>query len=203
MTIRPGETWGAVGPPPTVVLDADSDRAAARLVEQARFAGGPVAPVRLRGGDLWRTCGGAARVRDATEVAILPVDVGVATVDGRERVFVAHLVAHGRSPWFGPLLAVCNAEYIGRWDVAPRSHPADGRLDVFQVEAMSLADRWRARRRLPTGTHLPHPAIGQRRVMDATFRFDRPRRLWLDGESAGTAAELTVHVEPRALTVVL
>jgi diacylglycerol kinase family enzyme len=157
--------------------------------------------VLLAGGDLWRTCGGANRAPAAGNVAILPVDVGVATIDGRERVFVAHLVARGRSAWFGPVLAVCNAEYVGSWDVAPRSHPGDGRLDVVEVDGMPLADRWRARRRLPTGTHVPHPAIRQRRVVEATFRFARPRRLWLDGAPAGRASELIVRVEAAALTV--
>jgi diacylglycerol kinase family enzyme len=204
VTIRPGASWGTVGAMPAGARTAANDREAASMVEAARRTSEPAAPVHLLGGDLWRTCGGVARAKHQSAdrtVAILPVDVGVATIDGREHVFVAHVVARSLSAWFGPLLAVCNAEYIGRWDIAPRSHPGDGRLDVVEVDGMPLADRWRARRRLPTGTHVPHPAISQRRAVEATFRFPRPRWLWLDGYPAGRASELTVRVEAAALTV--
>ncbi|HWC69080.1 MAG TPA: hypothetical protein VG478_13510 [Acidimicrobiales bacterium] len=202
MTLRRGEDWGALGALPAAAREARGDAEAARIAERGR-AEGVTPPVLLRGGDLWRTCGGGPQSPAGGAVAILPVDVGVAALDGKERVFVAHLVARGRSAWFGPLLAVCNAQYRGSWDLAPRSHPADGVLDVVEVGSMSLPDRWRAWRRLPTGTHVPHPAIAQRRVREATFTFSRPRRIWLDGEPAGTATEVAVRAEPAALTVCL
>jgi hypothetical protein len=66
---------------------------------------------------------------------------------------------------------------------------------------MSLPDRWRAWQRLPTGTHVPHPAIAQRRVREAMFTFSRPRHIWIDGEPAGTATQVMVRSEPAALTV--
>jgi hypothetical protein len=142
MTLRRGEDWGALGALPAAAREARGDAEAARIAERGR-AEGVTPPVLLRGGDLWRTCGGGPQSPAGGAVAILPVDVGVAALDGKERVFVAHLVARGRSAWFGPLLAVCNAQYRGSWDLAPRSHPADGVLDVVEVGSMSLPDRWR------------------------------------------------------------
>jgi hypothetical protein len=203
MTLRRGEDWGTVGALPAGAREARRDADAARIVERARADGVPPPPVLLRGGDLWRTCGGGGQTPAGDVMPILPVDVGIAELDGEERVFTAHLVARGRSRWFGPLLAVCNAQHVGKWDVAPRGHPADGLLDVVEVGAMSLPDRWRAWRRLPTGTHVPHPAIAQRRVREATFTFSRPRRIWLDGQSAGTATHLVVRADAAALTVCL
>ena len=76
----------------------------------------------------------------------------------------------------GPIVAVMNVDRLGRWDVAPRAHPNDGALDVVEVDAaMGVRARWQARRRLPTGTHVPHPAIRTRRGRpSAAWTFDRP-----------------------------
>jgi diacylglycerol kinase family enzyme len=186
-------------PVPGGALKARSDAELARIVEKVRLGALAASAVRLLGGDLWRTLGGASA--DPAVVAAFAIDVGVAAIDGEEHVFVAHAVARGRSWWFGPVLAVCNAQFIGHWDVAPRSHPGDGRLDVVEMVAMPLRQRWLARRRLATGTHVPHPAVAQRRVTAATFTFPRPRRVWLDGVPAGRASELSVAVEPGRLTV--
>jgi hypothetical protein len=201
VTIRRGAAWGATGALPAGALTARSDAEAAMLVEQARAAGRPAPVIRLVAGDLWRTCGGPSREDGAAAVALLPVDVGVVEIDGRERIFVANLVARGRTWWRGPVVAVCNAQYLGGWDAAPHSHPADGRLDVLQIGSMSLADRWKVGRRLATGTHVPHPAISERRLTGATFTFDRPQGLRLDGVPTGRAREVSVRVEPGALTV--
>ncbi len=57
-----------------------------------------------------------------------------------------------------------NAQWIGSWDVAPRSHPNDGLLDRCEGD-LSLDDRWKARGRLPSGTHVPHPGIAEQRAV--------------------------------------
>jgi hypothetical protein len=200
VTVRRGQAWGVVGPPPAGVVRATSDAEAARIVEEARSAATSPPPVRLVGGDLWRTCGGRED-RGDDSVAVLSVDIGVVALDGGERVFVAHAIARGRSWWFGPVLAVCNAQYLGQWDVAPRSHPGDGHLDLLELASMPLRERWQARQRLVTGTHVPHPAIAQRRVASTTITFARPRHVWLDGVRAGRAGELSIRAEPGALTI--
>jgi len=205
VTIRKGEAWGETGPLPDggVVARSDSDVRAA--VEGARRAGQPVPAVGLLGGDLCRTVGGRgdeARVRSDTAVR-LPVDLGHAWLDGREAWFAAHLVAR-RSWWRGRLLAVVNAQYLGDWDLAPNGHPNDGRLDVVDVSpSMSLRARLQARRRLPLGTHVPHPAITTRRVTSLEEHLDPPLRVWLDGVAEGEVRHLRVEVAPDALTVVV
>ena len=57
---------------------------------------------------------------------------------------------------------------------------------------MTLRARWQARRRLPTGTHVPHPAIRTRRLREASWPFDPPLRLWVDGVAHGS-----VTIAPR------
>ena len=124
-----------------------------------------------------------------------------ATAGGEARWFVAHLVAR-RSWWRGELVAAMNAQHLGRWDVAPRAHPNDGRVDVVHVSAaMSVRDRWRARSRAVQAAHVPHPDIEIRSSASTTLTFDRPLRLTLDGRPWTTSASVELTVEPDALTV--
>ena len=133
----------------------------------------------------------------------LPVDLGSVLVDGVQHWFVAHLVAR-RSWWRGRIVAAMNAEFVGNWDVAPRAHPGDGLLDVVDVApAMSLTDRVKARGRLATGAHLPHPAISVSRRDAVQLAFDRPTPVWLDGVRVGEARNLSVRLEPDALVCVV
>ncbi len=182
-----------------------SDVALARLLPgEGRAGAGAAAPVvGLLGGDLCRTLGGrgdAARLR-SDEAQRLPIDVGTAVVDGEPHRFVAHLVARRRW-WRGEVVAVMNAAFLGRWNVAPRAHPGDGRLDVVEAR-LSPADRVKAWRRLPTGTHVPHPGIRERRVRSAEWQFEHPMAVWIDGEAVGRCRHLVVEVEPDGLEVVV
>jgi diacylglycerol kinase family enzyme len=179
-----------------------SDAEARAVVERARRAGEPLPTLGLLGGDLCRTVGGAgdeARLRSDDAVQ-LPVDLGAALIDGRLHWFVAHLVARKRW-WRGRIFAAMNAEYLGRWDVAPRSHPNDGLLDTFEV-TMSAGERLKARSRLATGTHVPHSGIKERRVAAMQVDVDG-LDVWLDGQLVGPARSLSIRVEPDALTCVV
>jgi diacylglycerol kinase family enzyme len=205
LTVRKGEAWGEPGALADDGVVVHSDAEARRAVEAARRAGEPPPPLGLAGGDLCRTLGGRGDVERlrSSDALRAPVDLGAVLVDGRLHWFVAHLVAR-RSWWRGPILAAMNAEFLGTWDVAPRAHPNDGVLDVIEVAAdMSLADRVKARRRLPTGSHVPHPAIRQSRRPALQAIFDRPTAVWLDGERMGTASALSVRIEPDALICVV
>ena len=129
----------------------------------------------------------------------LPVDVAAVLVDGRLHWFVAHLVAR-KGWWRGRVYAAMNAEFFGKWDVAPRSHPNDGVLDTFDV-TMPMSERLKARPRLPTGTHVPHRGIKERRVSAVQVDVDG-LDVWLDGMRLGPARSLSVRVEPDALICV-
>lgn len=203
MGIEPGATWGEPGGLPADGVVVRSDAEARAVVEDARRANRSVPPLGLLGGDLCRTLGGTgdeARLRSEQGMR-LPVDLGAALVDGRVHWFVAHLIAR-RSWWRGRLVAVMNAEHLGAWSLGPRAHPGDGLLDISDGDP-PFGDRLRARRRLPSGSHLPHPAIRTRRVGAAQFDFSPPLDVRLDGERVGRASTLSVRVEPGALTVVV
>ncbi len=193
MTIRRGEDWGESVVLPADVIEVASDAELAALV-----AAGDTRALRLTGGDLLATVGGAA----GESARRFPIDILSVDADGRRLTAVAHVVVRGRTWWRGPIVAVLNADRIGAWDVAPRAHPNDGQLDVVEVDtSMGLRDRWRASRRLATGTHVPHPAIHLQRTTARTWTFERPLRLWVDGVGRGTVRSLAVAVEPDAAVV--
>ncbi|MDJ0771461.1 MAG: hypothetical protein QNJ12_21930 [Ilumatobacter sp.] len=190
MTIRKGEPWGSEVRRPAGLLVVDSDAALAHVL-----ADETPPPVAIRGGDLFRTLGSPG-ARDVMQR--LPIDLLRVVADGRHHTAVAHVVA--RRGWLrGPVVAIMNVGSRGEWNVAPRAHPNDGRFDVVDVDpAMRMRERWSARRRLPTGTHLPHPAISTSSSTRFERRFDRPMRVEIDGITVGGVRELVVEIDPDA-----
>jgi hypothetical protein len=193
--IEKGRAWGEPGTLPADGVRVASDKEARAVVERARRAGVEPPVLGLTGGDLCSTLGGPGRLE-----TIFTVDLGAALVDGRLHWFVAHLVARTRG--WGRAVVAMNAQWLGSWNVAPRGHPNDGMLDVFEA-SLSLPDRLKVRARLGSGTHLPHPGITQRRVPAAQFEFPRATPVELDGEVITGARTLSVRVEPDALKVVV
>jgi len=205
VTIAKGQPWGRpvheLALPPAV--EARTDAEAREVAERARRANEPIPPLALLGGDLWRTVGAGADPAPGRDAMALPCDLGSVLLDGRQHWFVAHLVAR-RSWWRGRVLAAMNAQFWGRFDVAPRGHPNDGVVEIIDVApSFRLTDRLKARRRLRTGTHVPHPDITVRRVRAQQETFDPPLRVWLDGVDLGEVHNLSLRVEPDALMVVV
>jgi hypothetical protein len=203
VTIAKGRAWGAPGPLPPDGVVVGTDAEARRVVELARGSGGPIPTLGLLGGDLCKTLGGLGdqdRLR-SDEAMTFPVDLGRLDLDGEDHWFVAHAIARGPL-WLGRAVAVMNAQWLGDWDLGPKAHPDDARLDVTDG-ALPLGDLAKARRRVRVGTHLPHPALRTSRVAKVELTFDRPRGIWLDGERVGRTRRLHVEVEPDALRVVV
>lgn len=203
MTIEKGRPWGAPGQLPDDGVVVHSDAEARRIVTEALRADRPIPPLGLLGGDLCRTLGGVGdesrlHSRDAMT---FPADLGRVLVDGRLHWFVAHLIAR-RSWWRGRAIAVMNAQWLGDWDLGPRSHPNDGLLDATDG-SLPLRDRLAARRRVRTGSHLPHPGLRTTRAAAMTFDLDPALDVELDGDAIGSARHLVIQVLPDALTIVV
>ena len=199
MTIRKGEAWGGPAVCPSDLRVVSTDRELRDWVIWHRTRGQPIRDLGVAGGDLARTCGGATGPHpSSTKVT---VDAMRVTLDDGEPTWgVAHVVA--RRQWLkGELVAVMNAEFYGPYDVAPRSHPNDGKLDVLCVDAsMGWRERLHARQRARTGSHLPHRQLSLRSVPEVDLHFDRPMVVWIDGVRCGTASRLMVSAEPDAFT---
>lgn len=201
MTIQRGKPWGVAVQSPAGLPLAPSDAAARDLLLVRRSDGRPLPAIGLAGGDLARTMGGGAPGRFPGVVTEAPVDLLRVEVDGRTTWALAHVVAR-RQWWRGEVLFAMNAQFLGRFDVAPRSHPNDGKVDVLRVAArMPLRARLQARRRARTGTHLPHPQLVALQARQHTAEFARPLHVRVDGVRWCTARSLTITVEPDAVTV--
>lgn len=203
MTIERGAAWGTRGRLPVDGVVVHSDAEARAVVEAHRRDDRSPPTIGLAGGDLCRTLGGRGdeqRLR-SNDAVTFAVDVGAVLLDGRLHWFVAHLVAR-RSWWRGRSVAVMNAQWLGDWDLGPKAHPGDGLLDITDAE-LPFADRLRARRRLPLGTHVPHPAITTARTAAWQTDLDPALDVFLDGDKVTRASHLSVRVEPDALHVVV
>jgi len=196
VTISKGSSYGEPGATlPEDGVRCASDADARRAVEAAQREGQPVPVLGLCGGDLARTLGGTRALNVA-----FPVDLGEVLIDGRLHHFVASCVVRSRS--WRRTLGVGNAQWLGDWNLWPRGHPNDGRLDLLDAR-LPAGDLWKVRRRLPSGTHLPHPAIETRRVKAEVVELDRPLGVWLDGERVGKGRTFAFRCLPDALRVVV
>lgn len=202
MTIRKGSDYGRAQPlaPGGPIVSTDAELHALMTSVRSDAAGAPT--VGLLGGDLCRTLGGTGDSRRlfSPEARTLPIDLGLATIDGNDFVFTSHVVV---GALFGTdFIAVMNAQWWGPFDLGPRSHPGDGLLDVTQG-SLSWSQRRMARRRARTGSHLPHPQLRTTRVSAAEFTFDRPVPVLIDHSVSIKAVSLSIRVIPDAFSVVI
>jgi hypothetical protein len=199
VTIEKGRPWGSEVARPHDLRIVGSDHELAEALERA-------SPTAVAAGDMHRTLGEPV-VGDRNALLALNVDLLEVTLeDGAARTAVAHIVA--RSPWWrgswwrGPVLVVMNAEFIGGWDVAPRGHPNDGRVETQLADGrLRLRDRWTARGRLPQGGHIPHPDITTRSVRSASWTFDRALAVFVDGRYVARSRSIAIEVRPDAATI--
>lgn len=196
MTIRRGEPWGSEVERPATVRVAHGDAELAALV-----ADDPAGDYAVDGGDLHRTVGAPRSAGRRSHR--LPIDVLDVVTDRSRHVAVAHVVIR-RHWWRGRVVFVCNVDHVGRWNVAPRAHPNDGRFDVVDVAAaMGPRDRWEARRRLPTGSHVPHPEISVRSATEWSWTDPRGAHVWVDGIDTGRATAVTVRIRSDATALLI
>ncbi len=205
MVIERAAEWGHAGSRPNDIPVAEGDAELAAFVSELR-ALDPSSPPALSvaSGDLLHTLGRTPEdaVVSRVEHWWYPLDLGwVQTDRGEEIPFVAHVVAH-QWGWRGEAAVVMNAGWYRGLYLGPRAHPNDGLLDVT-VGRLPLRQRIEARRRASTGTHLPHPMLRTERVPRWEHRFDRPTRVYADGENIGVTRSLIVRIQTDAYWAVL
>ena len=201
MTIRRGETWGEQAQSPDLLRVMPTDRDAREFVVALLSTDRTLQPMGLGGGDMARTLGGGTPGRFPGMVTKAPLDLLRVTAGDRTTWAVSHVIGR-RSWWRGDVVFAMNAQFLGPYDVAPRSHPNDGKVDVVHVQpAMGVRARAQARSRARTGTHLPHPQLVFTQAPRWTATFEQPLVWWVDGVRWGTSATIEVEVVPDAMVV--
>jgi hypothetical protein len=218
--IKPGEEWGEpTAEAPDAVVRGDDAALAAVVPAEA----GPVPLVRFfpQGSELARAVGLAAPADAEPGGIALPVDA-IVTDHGT----AVNLVVLGPAPtalraWHHPrqlcvtvdgrtihdgpatTVVIANGQFSGHADLVPRGHPGDGRLEV-QVYALRAGERGAMRRRLATGSHLPHPRIlaASGRTVAVTSGGAR-LAVTVDGRPAGHVPELHASVRHPALRLLI
>jgi diacylglycerol kinase family enzyme len=99
-------------------------------------------------------------------------------------------------------VVIATGQFLGGADLVPRGHPADGRIEA-QVYALDPGQRVAMRRRLATGTHVPHPGIVEAAGRSVTVVAARPWALQVDGRRTTARSELTATVRAHAWHLVL
>ncbi|MDH3681042.1 MAG: hypothetical protein OEV40_13975 [Acidimicrobiia bacterium] len=211
MTIEKGAAWGRpmTAPADAVPISSDAELATAAAEAHARSehlvavlspqASGEPGAGRLVG-DVARTLG-LRRERPERERLGFPFDLGFVRLDGGPaRAFVAHMVARRRF-WTGEFAVVMNSAWMGEWYLGPRAHPNDGLLDVT-VGSLPAGQRLVAWRRLPTGSHLPHPQLTTARGRSFDHRMRHSTPIMIDGQRAGRARSIEAWIEPDCFTLV-
>lgn len=193
MPIEKGQEWGQPGVLPPSAPIATSDRTAAELAREHDIIG-------LSGGDLARTLGITPNYDRASPKHLVPIDAVEIELDTGERhLCIAHAVI-GRSLFSGHVVAIMNAAFVGRRNIAPRAHPGDGKVDLITMR-LGLAESIKAYRRMPTGSHLPHPGIETRRKASGTVELGTRLPVRIDGHRVGRTTTLRFTVVQNSVVV--
>ena len=139
----------------------------------------------------YRFAGNKYLAMNALELGVSPQSLRAST---RSRTIAVSV--DGRKIFKGSAsgVIVANGQFIGDADLVPRSHPGDGRLEIH-IYALKAGERAAMRRRLATGTHLPHPRIST--ASGAKIRIEIIAGSWAikaDSEPVGRAGRLEVEI---------
>lgn len=200
MTIEKGQPWGTEGVAPHDLVVARDEEAAARAVAHGSRH------IALRSGDLLTALGSSAptnELRIGGRCRLLPFDAYVVTLSVRGRsastlAVSTVLIGGTRRPawWFTA------GGFVDNLNVAPNSHPNDGRADALEWSRLGLRQVVAIRRRMRMGDHLPHPALHTARGESVTWQSPRAAEsVSIDGRAWGRADHVTVTVRPDAFVL--
>ena len=106
--------------------------------------------------------------------------------------------------WFSgraTTVVVANGQFLRGNDLVPRGHPGDG---WAEVQVYTLAPRRGAmRRRLPTGTHVPHPGVRSGQARRVEVEVAGPVPVEVDGRPQGRTGRLVVTLVPAAIRLLV
>ena len=157
----------------------------------------------LRGGDLYESLGGRGvgeREGDKGTVG-LKLDLGQVVIGESKYLFASYCkISKPLKPWY--TIWVVNSPIIGHRRISPKSHPADGLLDIVEF-SLSFRQSKKAYKRAKSGDHLPHPQIKTSKKRTYTIKARGKRKVVIDGEKIAYGKEISISIIPHAIAVVL
>lgn len=207
MTIQKGQDWGRyVARPNNLHLIAD-DREAGNYLNQHLSGASTPLEIAILESEMARTLGVSGANIKKNEMLRTEFDVVEATFElddskvSERRYFLGH--AFIRSKWFrGETVGVLNSSFVGRRDWAPRSHPNDGKFDVVELdESMGIRQRLTAYRLMKSGSHLPHPKIRHRQMVQYSAGCGESSTLYIEGIRIGIVKSCIFNVLPDAVVL--
>ena len=231
MSIRPGDSWGTPtdSAPDFVVVGSDGDLA--RSIQSWPHRNPLVSFEPNNESDLAKSLGLSAlresalnsgvattkisaqidaieyKIAGKTNLAMNAIEVGVSPLVLRatSRSKEISVTINGRRFFNGLAsgVVVANGQFIGAADLVPRSHPGDGRLEIH-IYSLKAGERSAMRRRLATGSHLPHPRITT--GSGARVRIEIKGGAWpirADSELAGRSGRIEFEVQSPAARLLL
>jgi len=204
VTIKKGQDWGClVAKPKDLHLVADDFEASYFLSQHLSVGGAPV-EISILKSDLARSLGISGANVNKNEMLQTHFDVietiflrsGQTSVD--RRLFLGHaFIQNGFAT--GAKVGVLNSSFVGKRNWAPRAHPNDGKFDVVEIEqSISIRQRLKAYSLMRSGSHLPHPKINYRQVVDYSADCINLPRLYIESKLVGTVVQCSFKIMPDA-----
>ncbi|MBC95881.1 hypothetical protein CL649_03325 [bacterium] len=157
----------------------------------------------LQGGDLYESLGGRGLgERESNKGTIgLKLDLGQLVIGQSNYLFASYCkISKPLKPWY--TIWVINSPIIGHRRISPKSHPADGLLDIVEF-SLSFRQSLKAYKRSTSGDHLPHPHIKTSKKRTYKINERGKRKVVIDGKKISYSNEVSVSVIPHAIAVVL
>tara|TARA_B100000579_G_scaffold37357_1_gene26116 strand:- start:12579 stop:13190 length:612 start_codon:yes stop_codon:yes gene_type:complete len=157
----------------------------------------------LQGGDLYESLGGrgAGEIQSDKDTVGLKLDLGQVVIGQSSYLFASYCkISKPLKPW--STIWAINSPIIGHRRISPKSHPADGLLDIVEF-SLSFRQSLKAYKRSTSGDHLPHPNIKTSKKRTYTINARGTGRVVIDGKKITYSKEASVSVIPHAIAVVL
>ena len=204
MTIEKGQDWGCLVAKPENLHWVEDDFEASNFLNRHLTVEGAPIEIAILKSDIARALGISGANIKKKEMLRTYFDVvetiflrsGQTSVD--RRLYLGHAFVHNGLAT-GAKVGVLNSSFVGKRNWAPKAHPNDGKFDVVEIDkSMSIRQRLKAHRLMQSGSHLPHPKIKYRQVVDYSAVCINPSRLYIESELVGTVVKCSFKIMPDA-----
>ena len=202
MPISPGSAWGEPCSTPSDLLRLSSDREVGIFLRDHDARQIHSKKISYQKGDLIKVLGldDLRKGIQCLRVILDAIYVEYVDTEGNSHHDVCVGSLHIGSRFLrGAISIASNSGYWRGREVAPRSHPNDGKLDIVEISAaMNWTQRRMAWNKALTGSHIPHPLIQY--SQGEFFQWSgKDKRLVIDGQFVAQVQKVSCRVQSDCL----